>query len=47
LWVVNGTKRIPDVQAMLQGNYEQVYRQWIDDRAADPTTMSEALYTWR
>lgn len=45
LWVVNGTKRIPDVQAMLQGNYEQVYRQWIDDRAADPTTMSEALYT--
>jgi uncharacterized protein len=45
LWVVNGTKRIPDVQSMLQGNYEQAYRQWIDDRAEDPTTMSNAMYT--
>ncbi|CAJ1582885.1 CocE/NonD family hydrolase [[Mycobacterium] wendilense] len=45
LYLVNGTKRIPDVQSMLQGNYEQVYRQWIEDRAKDPTTMSEATYT--
>lgn len=45
LWLVNGTKRIPDVQSMLQGNYEQMYRQWIDDRNEDPTSMSNAMYT--
>jgi hypothetical protein len=45
LWLVNGTKRIPDVQSMLQGNYQQMYRQWIDDRNEDPTTMSNAMYT--
>jgi putative CocE/NonD family hydrolase len=45
LWIVNGFKRIPDVQSMIQGKYEQIYRQWIDDRAEDPTTMSNAMYT--
>ena len=45
LWLVNGTKRIPDVQSIIQGYYQEAYRQWIDDRAEDPTTMSNAMYT--
>ncbi len=45
LWVVNGLKRVPDVQSMVLGTYQQEYRQWIDDRADDPTSMSDAMYT--
>lgn len=47
LWLhlVNGLKRVPDVQSIAQGTYEQTYAKWIDDRAKDPTTLSSALYT--
>jgi putative CocE/NonD family hydrolase len=45
LWLVNGTKRIPDLQSMALGTYEQMYQQWIEDRADDPTSMSNAMYT--
>lgn len=44
LWLVNGLKRVPDVQSMALGTYQDMYRQWIDDRAEDPTTMSDAVY---
>jgi putative CocE/NonD family hydrolase len=33
------------MQSMVQGNYEQLYQQWIQDRNEDPTTMSNAMYT--
>jgi uncharacterized protein len=45
LWLVNGLKRVPDVQSMILGTYQQEYQRWIDDRAEDPTTMSDAMYT--
>ncbi|WP_166905680.1 CocE/NonD family hydrolase [Mycobacterium sp. DL440] len=45
LWLVNGLKRVPDVQSMALGTYQQEYQKWIDDRAEDPTSMSDAMYT--
>jgi putative CocE/NonD family hydrolase len=45
LWLVNGLKRIPDAQSMALGTWQQAYQKWIDDRADDPTTMSDAMYT--
>lgn len=44
LWVVNGLKRVPDLQSMALGTWQQEYQKWIDDRAEDPTTMSNAMY---
>lgn len=44
LWLVNGLKRVPDVQSMALGTYEDMYKKWIDDRAQDPTTMSSVLH---
>lgn len=44
LWVVNGLKRVPDVQSMALGTYQDMYQKWVDDRAEDPTTMSDAVY---
>jgi hypothetical protein len=44
LWLVNGLKRVPDVQSMALGTHEQLYQKWIDDRADDPTSMSDAMY---
>ncbi|WP_166904909.1 CocE/NonD family hydrolase [Mycobacterium sp. DL440] len=45
LHMVNGLKRVPDVQSMVLGTYQQEYQKWIDDRAEDPTSMSDAMYT--
>lgn len=44
LWLVNGLKRVPDVQSLALGTYQQEYQKWIDDRADDPTSMSDAMY---